>query len=71
MSTVVRIVEGLLDEGILVDASQTQIGMGRRRSLIAYNHDYSSVIGIDLGDTKLYGALTNTDGHLLQEVTLR
>jgi glucokinase len=71
MSTVVRIVEDLLNEGILVGAGQIQIGMGHRRSLIAYNHDFSSVIGIDLGGTKLYGALANTGGHLLREVTLR
>mgnify|MGYP006285208217 CR=1 FL=1 len=71
MPTVMRIVDDLFEEGLLTEAGQAQQGMGRRRSLIAYNKDAYAVIGIDLGGTKLYGALSNIGGELLHEVTLR
>ena len=71
MPTVMRVVDDLFAEGLLAEAGQSQQGMGRRRSLIEYNRDAYSVIGIDLGGTKLYGALSNIGGELLHEVTLR
>ncbi len=71
MPTVMRVVDDLFEEGLLVEAGQAQRGMGRRRSLIAYNREAYAVIGIDLGGTKLYGALSNIGGELLHEVTLR
>jgi glucokinase len=70
MPTVMRIVDDLFEEGLLTEAGQTQQGMGRRRSLIAYNKDAYAVIGIDLGGTKLYGALSNIGGELLHEVNV-
>lgn len=71
MPTVMRIVDDLFDEGLLIDAGQVQKGRGRKRNLIAYNKDAYSVIGIDLGGTKLYGALANIGGDLLHEVNLQ
>ncbi len=71
MPTVMRVVDDLFEEGLLVDAGQVQKGRGRKRNLIAYNKDAYSVIGIDLGGTKLYGALANIGGDLLHEVNLQ
>ncbi len=70
MPTVMRIVDDLFDEGLLVEAGQAQKGMGRKRNLVAYNKDAYAVIGIDLGGTKLYGALANIGGKVLHEVNL-
>lgn len=71
MPTVMRIVDGLFEEGLLVKAGQVQKGRGRKRDLIAYNREAYSVIGIDLGGTKLYGALANIGGDLIHEITLQ
>ena len=71
MPTVMRIVDRLFEENLLIESGQTKQGMGRKRSLISYNVDASHVIGIDLGGTKLYGALANIGGNILHEVTIK
>lgn len=71
MPTVMRIVDDLFAENLLVKAGQSEQGMGRRRSLISYNKNAYTVIGIDLGGTKLYGALSNIGGEIIHEVTLK
>ncbi len=71
MPTVMRIIDDLFEEGLLIEAGQAQRGMGRKRSLIAYNKAAYTIIGIDLGGTKLYGALSNIGGDLLHEITLQ
>jgi len=71
MPTVMRIIDDLFEEDLVLEAGQAQRGMGRKRRLIAYNKDAYSVIGIDLGGTKLYGALSNIGGDLLHEVTVQ
>ncbi|MGD9375144.1 MAG: ROK family protein, partial [Anaerolineae bacterium] len=70
MPTVKRIVDDLFEENLLVRAGRTEQGMGRRRRLFSYNKDACSVIGIDLGGTKFYGALANIGGEILHEVSL-
>ena len=70
MPTVMRIIDDLFDENLVLEAGQTDTGLGRKRTLIAYNKNAYSVIGIDLGGTKLYGALANIGGDILHEVTL-
>ncbi|MBN1260677.1 MAG: ROK family protein [Anaerolineae bacterium] len=71
MPTVMRIVDELFEEELLIEAGQTQKGVGRKRSLIAYNKEACLVIGIDLGGTKFYGALANIGGEILHEVSLQ
>lgn len=71
MPTVMRIIDDLFEEDLVLEAGQAQRGMGRKRRLIAYNKEAYSVIGIDLGGTKLYGALSNIGGDLLHEVTVQ
>ncbi len=66
-----RIIDDLFEEGLLIEVGQVQRGVGRKRSLIAYNKDAYTIIGIDLGGTKLYGALSNIGGDLLHEITLQ
>ena len=71
MPTVKRIVDDLFKENLLVSAGRTEQGMGRRRHLFAYNKDACSVIGIDLGGTKFYGALANIGGEIIHQVSLQ
>jgi glucokinase len=70
MPTVTRIVDDLFDENLLVSAGRAERGVGRRRYLLSYNKDACSVVGIDLGGTKLYGALANIGGEIIHEVSL-
>jgi glucokinase len=70
MPTVKRIVDDLFEENLLVNAGRTEQGMGRRRHLLSYNKDACSVIGIDLGGTKFYGALANIGGEFIHGATV-
>ncbi len=68
MPTVIRIVDGLIEEGLVHSTGETAGEAGRPRELLEYNKGGSAVIGIDLGGTKLYGALANIGGEILGEV---
>ena len=70
MPTAMRVIDGLLDENLVYSVGKEEKGMGRRRDLLAYNKDAFSVIGIDLGGTKLYGALANIGGEIIHEIVM-
>lgn len=70
LPTVTRVVNGLFDEHLLIESGQASEGIGRSRNLLSYNKEAYSVIGIDLGGTKLYGALANIGGQIMHEVTI-
>ena len=66
--TVLRIVEGLKDEDLVIEIKDHTIARGHPQSLIELNSDGYAVIGIDLGGTKLYGAVTDIAGNLINEI---
>jgi glucokinase len=68
MPTVIRIVDELIEDGLVRSTGETAGEAGRPRELVEYNKNGSAVIGIDLGGTKLYGALANIGGEILGEV---
>jgi glucokinase len=68
MPTVIRIVDELIEDGLVRSTGETAGISGRPRELLEYNKNGGSVIGIDLGGTKLYGALANIGGEILGEV---
>ena len=68
MPTVIRIVDELIEDGLVRSTGETAGEAGRPRELLEYNKSGSTVIGIDLGGTKLYGALANIGGEILGEV---
>ena len=70
MPTVMRIVDKLIEDNLVISGGEVQEGMGRKRGLIEFNKDAYSVIGIDLGGTKMFGALANIGGEILHEVAL-
>jgi glucokinase-like ROK family protein len=66
--TVLRIVEGLKDEDLVREIKDQVVKRGHPQSLIELNSDGYAVIGIDLGGTKLYGAVTDLAGNLKNEI---
>jgi glucokinase-like ROK family protein len=65
--TVLRIVDELVEEGMVRYTGETQASRGRRRDLLEYNRDGFAVVGVDLGGTKMFGGLANIGGEILVE----
>lgn len=70
LPTVIRIVDELIAEKLVRPLSETEWSGGRRRHLLEFAADSHTVIGVDLGGTKMYGALADLGGNLLEEVHL-
>ncbi|MBI4927412.1 MAG: ROK family transcriptional regulator [Anaerolineae bacterium] len=68
LPTVMRIVDELMAEGLVHDTHQKAWSGGRKRGLIAFNGEQSVMIGIDLGGTKIYGAVADLNGQILEEM---
>ena len=69
MPTVIRIVDELMEDGLVKLTGKTAGKTGRPRQLLRYNQNGGMVIGIDLGGTSLYGALANIGGEVLGELS--
>ncbi len=70
LPTVMRIVDELIDTGWVRPAGKKEWSSGRRRDLLEYYKDGHSVIGVDLGGTKMFGALANIGGEILHELII-
>lgn len=70
LPTVMRIIEDLLEEDLVRFTGATEHSRGRRREMLEYHRDGSLVIGVDLGGTKMFGALANIGGEILQEAAV-
>jgi len=68
LPTVIRLVDELIEDGLVRSTGETAGKAGRPRELLEYNKNGSAVIGIDLGGTKLYGALANIGGEIIGQV---
>ena len=68
--TVMRIVDELVEKGMVRYTGESEGGLGRRRDLLEYYKDGHAVIGIDLGGTNMFGALANIGGEILHEITV-
>jgi glucokinase-like ROK family protein len=69
--TVLRIVKGLKDEELVREIKDNVVRRGHPQSLIELNSEGNLVIGIDLGGTKIYGAVTDLAGHLINEIYVK
>lgn len=67
LPTAMRIVESLFEEGVVAPSNRTAWSGGRRRELVEYNGANHLVIGVDLGGTKIFGAISNLAGEILHE----
>jgi glucokinase len=68
LPTVMRIVDDLLQDELIQCDPETQWSGGRRRSLISFNADSHVVLGIDLGGTKMFGAMSSLAGEVIDEI---
>jgi len=70
LPTVMRIVEELIGEGFVRLHGATEWSGGRRRPLLEFNAEGYVVLGIDLGGTKMYGAIADMGGNIIAEVDI-
>ena len=71
LPTVMRIVDELVEEGFVRSQGKTEWSGGRRRPLLEFNADGYIVLGVDMGGTeKLYGAISEIGGHIINEVDI-
>ncbi len=70
LATVMRIVDELIDDELVRLEGTTEWTGGRRRSLLEFNSEGQVVIGIDMGGTKMFGAVSDLGGKILEEIEL-
>jgi len=69
LPTVMRIVDGLIEDGFVRSHGKTEWSGGRRRPLLEFNADGYVVLGVDMGGTeKMYGAVSDIGGNIINEV---
>jgi glucokinase-like ROK family protein len=67
LPTVMRVVEDLVADGLVETYGLSSSTGGRPPSLLRLNSRENKVIGIDLGGTKMYGAVANIAGEIQNE----
>ncbi len=67
LPTVMRIVDQLIKEGFVRPHGETEWSGGRRRPLLEFNSHGNVVLGVDMGGTKLYGAVSEISGRIIAE----
>ena len=70
LPTVMRIVEDLIEERLVRELDETEWSGGRRRTRVELNKHEHLTIGLDLGGTKFFGAVTDLSGKILFEERL-
>lgn len=70
LPTVMRIIDDLIEEGLVRDQGKTEWSGGRRRALVEYNAEGFVVLGVDLGGMRIYGALSDLGGNIIAERSL-
>lgn len=70
LPTVMRIVDELIEHGWVRPTGTKEWSSSRRRDLLEYYKEGHAVIGVDLGGTKMFGALANIGGEIIGEQTV-
>ena len=70
LPTVMRIVDTLVEEDLVRYVGNNESSGGRPASLLEYNGQAYAVIGIDLGGTKMYGAVADLSGNIQHEIII-
>ncbi len=70
LPTVMRVVDELVREDLVRPQASTEWTGGRRRSLLKFNPERQVVIGVDLGGTKMFGAIADLAGNILDEAEI-
>ncbi len=64
------IIGHLLEEGLIQEGGKAQSQGGRPARLLHFNPRAGFVIGVDVGGTKISGAIVDLDGHILTRHTI-
>lgn len=67
-ATVSTIIRDLRQENLVLEVSKVESRAGRKRALLMLNSKAGYVIGVDLGGTKIAGALTDLSGDVVLEM---
>lgn len=70
LPTVMRIVDELIDEGFVRLHGSTEFTGGRRRPLLEFDTENNLILGFDLGGAKMYGAISNFGGKILDQANI-
>jgi glucokinase len=70
LPTVMRIVDKLIDEGFIRHHRGKEWSGGRKRPLLEFNPEGRLILGVDMGGTKMYGALSDLGGNILDEMNI-
>lgn len=68
--TVMRIVDGLFEEDLVRACGNSEANRGRPASLLEFNGESYAVIGVDLGGSKMFGAVADLVGVIQHEITI-
>jgi len=68
LPTVMRIVDDLIAEDLVRPHGSREATGGRPRSLLEFNGKAYAVVGVDLGGTKMFGAVADLAGTIQHEV---
>jgi DNA-binding Lrp family transcriptional regulator len=67
LPTVMRIVDNLLADGLVKETGIKEWSGGRKRGLVEFNGSRHLILGVDLGGTKIFGAVADLDGIIHYE----
>jgi glucokinase-like ROK family protein len=70
LATVMRIGDELIDDELVRLEGTTEWTGGRRRSLLEFNSEGQVVVGVDMGGTRMFGAVSDLGGNVLEEIEL-
>ncbi len=70
LPTVMRIIDELLADDLVRSQAETEPSGGRPRALLEFNTSGHAVIGVDLGASEMFGAVTDLGGTILEEINL-
>ena len=70
LPTVMRIVDELIGEELVKPTGAKEWSGGRKRPLLEFNAQGHLIIGVDMNETRLYGAVANLAGEILTETFL-
>ncbi len=65
--TVMRIIDKLIEKGLVISTGKKESGIGRSRELLEINQKGNAVIGIDIGGGHISGALADIGGEIIFE----
>jgi len=70
LPTVIRVVNELITEDLVKSTGDKEFSGGRKRPLLEFNSEGHIIIGVDMNETRLYGAVADLAGHVLTETYL-